>query len=601
MENMPSPAHSVLKNTLEGLGYDVYIEYWNIKLSPILESFLNLGNEIYKREFIKFIPFYAYLGIEYKQHVLLNALTDNILYLKPQLHIKGRDYIMSEFHRFHDTFDQYIDNFIQRCLVHEDFLLVGFTSLFYQWIIATIIARKIKTVLPKQTLIIGGFGTKNEAVAFQKNFKYFDFISWGEGENSLKLTCEILSKGNDVNKIPNTLSSNSAINSEIPPLQYSNIDELKFDFTDYFEQIDTIVDKKEIVLPIEGGRGCHWRKCHFCFLNTGYKSRSKSSNVIIDEIRNYIEIYGIRRFLFLDNDIIGGDIKRFNDLLDGLIKIREEYNDFSILSAEIITKGINYETIAKMAIVNFEGVQIGYESPSAELLKKIEKKNTFASNLFFIKWATTFGIFISGANIIRNLPEELEIHIDEGISNLCYMRFYLNEGSFTHSHSDLAICKASKYFKGFENEGVLDKWNHSSTFDFLPKGYINEEDRYSLILDFMKSGHNPKWDLLTKIEKHYIDNNYTYSLISNKSSIIYRELYNGLLINELEFETEGIYWKILSLCNKQICSIEMIILELGLEKSFAVNIIDSLANEKLLYSNSDYSEIVTIINTENIK
>lgn len=61
------------------------------------------------------------------------------------------------------------------------------------------------------------------------------------------------------------------------------------------------------------------------------------------------------------------------------------------------------------------------------------------------------------------------------------------------------------------------------------------------------------------------------------------------------------YWKILSLCNKQICSIEMIMLELGLEKSFVVNIIDSLANEKLLYSNSDYSEIVTIINTENIK
>ena len=45
----------------------------------------------------------------------------------------------------------------------------------------------------------------------------------------------------------------------------------------------------------------------------------------------------------------------------------------------------------------------------------------------------------------------------------------------------------------------------------------------------------------------------------------------------------------------------MIILEYGLEKSYAVNIIDSLANEKLLYSNSDYSEIVTIINTENIK
>ena len=89
MESMPSPAHSVLKQTLEGLGHNVNIEYWNIKLCPILESFLNLGNEIYKRELVKFIPFYAYLGIEYKQNALLNSLIDNILYLKPQLHIKG--------------------------------------------------------------------------------------------------------------------------------------------------------------------------------------------------------------------------------------------------------------------------------------------------------------------------------------------------------------------------------------------------------------------------------------------------------------------------------------------------------------------------------
>lgn len=181
MESMPSPAHSVLKQTLEGLGHNVNIEYWNIKLCPILESFLNLGNEIYKRELVKFIPFYAYLGIEYKQNALLNSLIDNILYLKPQLHIKGRDDIMSEFYRFHDAFNQYIDNFIERRLVHEEFLLIGFSSLFYQWIIATIIARKIKNALPKQILIIGGFGTKNEASAFLKNFKYFDFVSWGEG------------------------------------------------------------------------------------------------------------------------------------------------------------------------------------------------------------------------------------------------------------------------------------------------------------------------------------------------------------------------------------------------------------------------------------
>lgn len=107
-------------------------------------------------------------------------------------------------------------------------------------------------------------------------------------------------------------------------------------------------------------------------------------------------------------------------------------------------------------------------------------------------------------------------------------------------------------------------------------------------------------DLFAKIEKHYIDNNYSYSLISNKNDIIYRELYNGLLINELEFEKEGLYWKVLSLCNKQINSLEKLVQQLNIAKADLISVIDALKNEKLLYSNKDCSEIVTIINAEEI-
>ena len=36
-----------------------------------------------------------------------------------------------------------------------------------------------------------------------------------------------------------------------------------------------------------------------------------------------------------------------------------------------------------MSLAGFSCVQIGYESPSDKLLAKIDKKNTFASNLLF--------------------------------------------------------------------------------------------------------------------------------------------------------------------------------------------------------------------------
>ena len=47
------------------------------------------------------------------------------------------------------------------------------------------------------------------------------------------------------------------------------------------------------MIPIEGARGCHWNRCHFCFLNQGYKYRRKSAEVIKEEI-----LYNIKNILF---------------------------------------------------------------------------------------------------------------------------------------------------------------------------------------------------------------------------------------------------------------------------------------------------------------
>ena len=120
---------------------------------------------------------------------------------------------------------------------------------------------------------------------------------------------------------------------------------------------------------------------------------------------------GVYNFEFLDNDIIGNDFQYFGDLLSLLVSIRESYALFSIKMAEIITKNMPWKMIKQMRIANFENVQIGYESPSEQLLSLISKKNTFASNLFFLKWAIEFGIGVSGANVIRNLLEERKEHM----------------------------------------------------------------------------------------------------------------------------------------------------------------------------------------------
>lgn len=599
MVNMPSPAHSVLKNVLEQKGHQVTIEYWNLRLNSIINNFCNLGNEAYS-DLNMLLPFFAYLSIEFNQELLIRSLTNYIYYIKPQLHVNGNDFVRKSFVDFWQELNSEIDTFIEIELNKNQYKLIGFSSMFYQWIPATIIAKRIKEKFPEISLLIGGFGSKREALAFKDNFNMFDYISWGEGENSLELLCKYLEDGGSEISVPNTIDSqNNRILSD-KPIVYHNIDDLSFNFVDYINKIKSSSNEIEIILPIEGGRGCHWRKCHFCYLNTGYKNRFKQSSVIIKEISAYIETYGIYKYMFLDNDIIGGDLYRFNAILDGLISLRDKYNDLTIVSAEIITYGITYEAIVKMSLANFESVQIGYESPSSNLLIKIQKKNTFASNLFFIKWAVAFGIKISGANIIRNLLEEEDADICEAIDNLRYLRFLLNNTYFNHAITDLAICEYSKYFKKLQKNEQLSDWSESPIYSYLPKGYIRDEDKYALILDFYKPTYSSKWNIFSKIEKHYINNAYTYSFIKINEYIYFRERYNGLILNEIEFKQSSYEWLILTNCNKRINSLQELCEELDLNSEQLVEYIENLKNEGLIYCNRDYSEIVSILDTDRI-
>lgn len=604
MESCASPALSVLKPVLEKNDYEVEIYYWNLSLYSFLKNYFNFGELITSSDTLRLLPFYVHLSIKYDDHKQLDKLAYYVLANKPQLHRKGISYIKSYFFEKDKEFLNTIDCELSKFNL-EDYLYIGFSSQLYQWIPASIIADEIKTKHPGIKLIMGGFGTKNEALSFMNNFTAFDFASWGEGETSLLLLSQYLEnqKKIQISNINNTIYReldsvvcNTGINT------FSDLNNLYFDVSDYFQQVANVKLDRPISIPVEGSRSCHWHKCNFCFLNSGYKYRTKSIKSIVNEIYFQINKYEATTFLFLDNDIIGKNMDVFDSLLDGFISIKEKHNDFNILMAEIVTKDITYDVIKKMSIVNFQTVQIGYESPSANLLNKINKKNTFASNLFFIKWATKFGILVNGANVLRNLPEETDEDIREGISNLYLMRFYLSNGYINHSYSYLSIAKSSRYFNLLKNSGTLDEWNDSSIYKMLPENYVNEIDKYTLFLDFIKPYHNPLWDNFEAIEKHYLNSTYQYDIYTNDESIYYRERYNSLIINEIEFNNKDIHWRILQQSNKKIVCLDDLIIshDNTVDRETIINAIIDLRNEGLLYCNDDMSEIFSIINTDNI-
>lgn len=559
-----------------------------------------MENLIYDTELNKLMPFLLNLGISLNDTEIVDKIKYYIYSIKPQLHSKGHEYIYEYFHSFNKKLNSWFENEISQ-IKFDDYLFVGFSAQFYQWLVANLFIDKIKTAYPNTHILVGGFGTKEEAVTYLKNFPHVDYTSWGEGEYSIQQLALYLDGGKvALSSIPNTVYRvGDEIKVNLLRNVYVDLNNSKMDFSDYFKFIQNFSLDQELSLPIEGGRGCSWKQCKFCFLNTGYKYRTKTNEQILNEIKEQVERYEVNRVLFLDNDIIGADMDNFIELLDMLIEYRKENNDFSILLAEIVTKGVPFNVIKKMALAGFESVQIGYESPSNNLLEKIHKKNTFASNLFFIKWANELGIRINGANVLRNLLEETADDIKESIDNLYFLRFYFQKKLVCHSYSFLSVAKSSPYYRILLKTNRLTEWRQSHLAQFTPESYMSLEDKFILFFDFIKPEYNHLWDTFQQIEQHYIDNIYDYQLIIENNSAFYREFYNNTLIKEIEFETDDIYWEVLQLCDANVLSMEQVTKKLGNKKSkegeTLSKVISNLEKEGLLYCNDNQSEIVTIL------
>lgn len=552
--------------------------------------------------------FFNYLSIQLGDKATYNKIKGRLMSIKPQF--VGRDSDLFDKHMRHyaEELDKAIDEIIDKTCSAE-IHYYGFSANLYQWVCSSIVAAKIKRKYPQSIFILGGISTKGAAIKYLENFAQFDYALWGEGEDSLYSLLSSL-EGNEIhfNDIPNLAYRKGddvvvSINRKVNFVNLSLLNE-RPDYHAYFDQkkeYDSCTNI-ETAIPIEGSRGCHWNRCHFCYLNTGYKNREKSIEVLIDEIKYHIREFGIYKFNLLDNDVINNNYARFNVLLDKLIELKQEYPDFNIGLAEVITKDINAGIIKKMALAGFGALQIGYESASDNLLRKIEKKNSFASNLLLIKYAIQYNIGIEGANIITGLLEETEDDIIESIYNLHTLRFYFNYGRFKHQMTNLAVSHTSRYYR--HNIEDIKKWERSRMFAyFLPQRFLLSKDEDLDIIDAYNTQVNPLWNTFIQTESYYLNNGFAYQLITHKSSVLFKEYFNGTSINELEFESDSLEWYILKAGNEKVISytellecvrkdIDQNVIEVGI-----INSIEELKSEGLLYATDDYKEIVSIINT----
>lgn len=227
--------------------------------------------------------------------------------------------------------------------------------------------------------------------------------------------------------------------------------------------------------------------------------------------------------------------------------------------------------------------------------------------MLFVKFARLYNIKVSGANILKNLFEEKESDIIESIDNLHYLRFFIEKSEFQHLHSELAINSSSRYFKKVDHDKY---WygNHIMS-SITPEKFINNKQCEGIFIELLKIGYNRLWDCFIKIDQHYIDNEYTYSLTrQNGSLILFTEYYNGESINEIEFEEQSLEWDIMKISNDKVISFDILFERLKscpaykhLDINTITDTLYELRDERLIYCPEDTSEIVSIINTHLLK
>ena len=204
-----------------------------------------------------------------------------------------------------------------------------------------------------------------------------------------------------------------------------NLDELPYPARDLIDNslyIRPDNGKKQAVIKVS--RGCPYH-CFFCLATplNGAIVRKRSPKNIVGEIRECVEKYGIKNFIFW-SDIFNLDKEWTRELCREIINSKLKI----IFSTNTRADSADIETIKLMKKAGCRLVSIGIESGSQELLDKMGKKITLEQVRKTVKSFKKFGIQIYAYYVV-GLPWETKETILKTLEfakslNTEYVSFY---------------------------------------------------------------------------------------------------------------------------------------------------------------------------------
>ena len=287
-----------------------------------------------------------------------------------------------------------------------DYLLVNITTPTFKSDMESVL--RAKAILPSLVTIVKGapFLTYNINVIYENQF--IDYVIVGEPELTLR---DILNGVPDNEILGICYRENfQGVKNELRPF-IENLDILPFPARHLVDNsIYTRPDNGKVQAVIKVSRGCPYH-CFFCLATpvSGAKVRVRSADNIVSEIKECVEKYKIRNFLFW-SDIFNFNrewtLELCNKIIESGLKITWSANTRANTMDEDMAK-LMYEAGCRL-------VSIGVESGSQEILNRIGKKITLSEIRETVRILKKNRIKIYNYFVI-GLPWETERTVEETI------------------------------------------------------------------------------------------------------------------------------------------------------------------------------------------
>lgn len=239
--------------------------------------------------------------------------------------------------------------------------LVGITCMTVEYPLAAEIAARVRagSGVP---IAMGGAHVNAVRTLVLEECAAADYACIGEGEFLAVELAAAIETGGDVSRIPGlAYRANGEVVFNGPRDYPEDYDTIPFPAWDMFNTGEQI--------PLLTHRGCPF-ECNFCGHNSGFKPRYRSAENVLDEIEYVVDRFHPRN-IRIEDETFGLNQPRTRRILEGVIE--RGLHERVTFSAQTRVDRVDREFIRLLKRCNFHWLEVGVESGSPEILRRMGK------------------------------------------------------------------------------------------------------------------------------------------------------------------------------------------------------------------------------------